>query len=491
MKILTPLLALFLSVQCSCAKSLEGSRPNILLIITDDQGMGDLSCMGNPILKTPHLDAFYKKSTRFSDFQVSPTCAPTRAALMSGRRPFEVGVSHTIKQREKLALDVVTFPQALQKAGYRTGLFGKWHLGDEEGYLPQERGFDEVLMHGGGGIGQGIFGDFVQNETNTYFDNVLLHNDRVVKTEGFCTDVFFDAAEAWVEQELKSEDPFFCYISLNAPHAPMFAPESSKKSFYDLGFDERTVGRYAMVENIDDNVGELMSKMEAWGALENTLVIFMTDNGMAMRPFARQGEKKKTPAFNAGLRGGKNSSYEGGTHVPFFMQWKGTLEEGKEINVLSAHLDLYKTFCALAGAEIPESRVPPMGRSLLPIIESPEKAWNDRQLFVHIGRWQAGERELHKYKGCAVRTQKWRLVNNKELFDIENDPGEKKNVAAEHPEKVKELSTAYDAWWDATEPLLIHEGLPSIKKGEFHLQRLYKQQSVEGEIPLYQLGVTD
>ena len=171
---LIPGVFLFCLPPASAELELAGSRPNIILVMTDDQGMGDLSCMGNPILKTPHLDRFYAQSTRFTDFQVSPTCAPTRAALMSGRPPFEVGVSHTIFQRERLAPEVVTFPQALQQAGYATGLFGKWHLGDDdEQYLPQKRGFDEVLMHGAGGIGQYSFGDFRANTENTYFDNVL------------------------------------------------------------------------------------------------------------------------------------------------------------------------------------------------------------------------------------------------------------------------------------------------------------------------------
>jgi len=203
----------YLSLSCAvllglaplAAEPLAGSRPNIILVLTDDQGMGDLSCMGNRILKTPHLDRFYEMSTRLTDFHVSPTCAPTRSAMMSGRRPFEVGVTHTILQRERLALDVVTFPQALQAAGYETGLFGKWHLGDEAEYLPQNRGFDEVLMHGAGGIGQYQYGDFQANTVNPYFDNVLLHNDTIVKTQGFCTDMFFDAALAWIGKQV-SED---------------------------------------------------------------------------------------------------------------------------------------------------------------------------------------------------------------------------------------------------------------------------------------------
>ena len=236
-------------------QSLEGSRPNIILVLTDDQGMGDLSCTGNTILKTPHIDAIYEKATRFTDFQVSPTCAPTRAAIMSGRFPFEVGVSHTLMQRERLAPKVVTFPQALQKAGYKTALFGKWHLGDDGEYLPQNRGFDEVLMHGAGGIGQYSFGDFEANADNKYFDNVFLHNDTVVKTKGFCTDVFFQAALSWMKQQSSTDDPFFAYISLNAPHGPLHCPQK----YLDLYKDQKNniAAFFGMITNIDENFQRL------------------------------------------------------------------------------------------------------------------------------------------------------------------------------------------------------------------------------------------
>ena len=464
------------------AQTLVGSRPNIILVMTDDQGMGDLSCMGNPIVRTPRIDRFYEQSTRFADFHVSPTCAPTRSALMSGRRPFEVGVTHTVLQRERMALDVVTFPQALQAAGYTTGLFGKWHLGDEAAYLPQNRGFDEVLMHGAGGIGQTVYGDFKANAENPYFDNVLLHNDTIVRTKGFCTDLFFEAALAWIHEQMPEDRsqkskganaPFFAYISLNAPHGPFIAPESYTKRFFELGYDEKTAGRYGMIENIDDNFGRLMEQLDEWGALENTLVIFMTDNGMAM-PVIQQGATRITP-HNAGLRGGKNSTWEGGTHVPAFWQWQGVLGAGVDIPALTAHVDLYRTFCELAAAKIPESSLPPGGRSLVPLLEDPNASWADRKLFMHIGRWDDGRwnrtsREANQYHGAAVRTQRWRLVYSRhqakvrtQLFDIAADPGETKNVAGQYPEVVQELSTAFDLWWHSTPPLLVNENLPWVE----------------------------
>ena len=462
------------------AVSLEGSRPNIILILTDDQGMGDLSCMGNPILKTPRLDQFYRQSTRLDDFHVSPTCAPTRAAIMSGRAPFKNGVTHTVSQRERMALDTVTFPQVLQSAGYKTAIFGKWHLGDADEYLPGSRGFDEVLIHGAGGIGQLRHGDFPPNSENCYFDNVLLHNDTIVQTKGFCTDLFFHAGLAWIKQQHEASKPYFAYISLNAPHGPMIAPEKYKKRFLDDGYDEKTAARYGMVENIDDNIGLLMDKLREWKALENTLVIFMTDNGMSMGGIKHRGKSLK--AFNAGMKGSKNSTNEGGTHVPSFWHWKGVLGEGVDIGALTAHIDLYKTFCDLAGANLPEKMQDIDGRSLLPLLEDPKAKWVDRELFVHRGRWKAGEREEKKY-ACAVRTARWRFVNNKQLYDIANDPGETTDVADSHPEVVDRLRTSFDKWWESVLPLMVNEGLPEIEQKDKPLALRYYRQQEEKGIP--------
>ena len=473
------------------AESSQGKlyKPNIIFVLTDDQGMGDLSCMGNPSLKTPHIDSFYAKSSRFSDFHVSPTCSPTRAALMSGRHPLEVGVSHTVRYRERLAKEVITMPQVLQQAGYQTGIFGKWHLGDEEAYLPQNRGFHEVLIHPAGGLCQFQWGDFKANEAAKYFDNILLHNDSIVQTKGFCTDIFFDAALVWTKQQLDAKQPFFTYISLNAPHGPMYAPEKNIKRFTDQGFDQGAAARYGMIENIDENFGKLMNHLEQWKALENTLVIFMTDNGMAMGSFKING--KKHEAHNAGMKGKKNSSDEGGTRVPSFWYWKGKTKEGADIPALTRHLDLYRTFCDLAGTEVPESSMPPRGRSLVPLLENPEEAsanWQDRTLFVHRARWNDGKwnktpREDNKHKGSAVRTQRWRLVNGTALYDISADPGQKKNVAAQHPEVLKKLSAAYDIWWDSLTPFLDNEDLPWVKPGNYHMQKRYRAQLEAKGIP--------
>lgn len=462
-------------------KSLKNTKPNIILVMTDDQGMGDLACMGNQVLKTPNIDKFYEKSTRFTDFQVSPTCAPTRSALMSGRRPFEVGVTHTIMQRERMALDVFTMPQALQSAGYKTGLFGKWHLGDEEEYLPTNRGFDEVLMHGGGGIGQTKYGDFPPNEDNLYFDNILLHNDTIVQTKGFCTDVFFSAAEAWIKKQEEAKQPYFAYVALNAPHAPLVAPEKYKKRFLDLGYDEGTAGRYGMIENIDDNFGEFIQKLEAWNVLENTIVIFMTDNGATHLKGSLNGEK--ITHFNANLRGGKNSPFEGGTHVPAFWYWKDKFEEGVDVDGLTAHIDMYQTFCELAGVQLPEDMQKLSGRSLVPLLENPKSDWSDRELFIHCGRWKAGEQEDAKFQKSAIRTQQWRFDNNNQLYDIPKDPSEKNDVSAENPEVITQLRASYDLWWESVQPLMVNEGLPIVAPEDQPFAKRYNKQLEEIGIP--------
>lgn len=475
-------LAMFSIASLNAAEvSLKASKPNIILVITDDQGMGDLSCMGNQVVKTPHIDKFHDNAVRFRDFQVSPTCAPTRAALMSGRAPFKNGVTHTIFQRERMALDTFTLPEALQSAGYTTGIFGKWHLGDEEEYLPGNRGFDEALIHGAGGIGQVRLGDFPPNGKNLYFDNVLLHNETIVQTKGYCTDLFFESGLAWIKQQHAAKKPYFAYISLNAPHAPLVAPEKYTKRFRELGYDKGTAGRYGMVENIDDNFGQMLATLEAWNALENTLVIFMTDNGATHLNGKLNGKKLKH--FNAHLKGGKNSPDEGGSHVPAFWQWKGVLDENVDVDVLTAHLDIYKTFVELAGVELPNDMQELDGRSLLPLLEDPKGDWPDRELFLHCGRWNPGKRDGFKYTKCAVRTERWRLVNNKQLYDITADPYQKEDVAQSYPEVVEQLSQSYDQWWESVLPLMVNEGLPRLKEEEFPLNIRYHKQLKELGIP--------
>jgi arylsulfatase len=470
------------------AKPLEGSRPNIILVMTDDQGIGDFSCMGNPILKTPNVDRFYAKAYRFTDFHVSPTCAPTRSAIMSGRHEFRNGVTHTIYERERMSLETTTFPQLLQENGYKTAIVGKWHLGDEDAYQPYNRGFDEVFIHGAGGIGQHFpkssCSDFPPNWTNRYTDAVFLHNDTIVQSKGFCTDVFFREALGWVKGQLAGKQPFFLYLVPNAPHSPMLAPESYTQRFVEMGWDKRTAGRYGMIENLDDNFGLLIEKLEEWQALDNTLVVFMTDNGSSFFHGKAKMNGKKTDLFNGHYRTGKGSAYEGGTHVPAFWYWKGHIEGGVDIPALTAHIDLYKTICELSGTALPAGIQPLDGRSLLPLLENPKSAWPDRDLFIQVGRWKEGENaDDYRETKFAVRTQQWRLVAGKkglELYDILNDPYEAKDVASRYPEVAKQLQQKHVIWWKKTRPLMINEEAYKHPVQEPQVARYYKQLKERG-----------
>jgi arylsulfatase len=464
------------------ADTVKGARPNIILVMTDDQGKGDLSCLGNPDLQTPNLDRLYATSTRFRDFHVSPTCAPTRSAIMSGRHEFKNGVTHTILERERMALGTTTIVEVLQQAGYKTAIFGKWHLGDEEPYQPHNRGFGEVFIHGAGGIGQAYDGscaDAPPNRENRYFDCVIRHNRKFVQTNGFCTDVFFQAALDWIQQQKDNDAPFFAYISTNAPHGPMIAPERYQRPFLDAGFDEKTAGRYGMIVNIDDNVGRLMEKLNTWDLEENTLLIFMTDNGQAGHRGKRNGQPVQL--FTAGLKNHKGSPNEGGTRVPAFWRWKGVLAEGQDVDGLTAHIDLFPTFAQLAGANNPANNQVE-GRSLVPLLDDPNASWEDRYLFTHRGRWPKGANpDDSKYDSCAVRNERFRLVNNGELYDIDADPGETKNVAAEHPSVVAKMRAAYDDWWQETRPLMVNEAVPNSPVKPFWV--LYEKQAEAEGIP--------
>ncbi len=462
-------------------KSLAGTRPNIILVMTDDQGMGELSCLGNPVLRTPNLDRLYAGSVHFTDFHVSPTCSPTRSAIMSGRHEFKNGVTHTILERERLSLQTVTVAQMLKAAGYTTGIFGKWHLGDQEPYQPHNRGFDEAFIHGAGGIGQlypGSCADAPPNREHPYFDPVVRHNGKFVQTRGFCTDVFFRQALGWIKQKAKEDRPFFAYIPTNAPHGPMIAPEKYKRPFLEMGYDEKTAARWGMIVNIDDNMGLLLEKLAQWHLEENTLLIFLTDNGQSYRVGKLHG--KRVQLYAGGLRAGKGSPHEGGTRVPCFWQWKGVLPAGKDIDRLAAHIDLFPTFAELAGGPLPDKQVE--GRSLVPLLEDPQAPWPDRYLFVHVGRWPKGENpDKFKYRRCAVRNSRFRLVNNGELYDIQADPGETTNVIDKYPEVVRKMRAAYDRWWAETRPLMVNEDVPLADEHPFPV--LYERQLKEQGIP--------
>lgn len=465
------------AVLSNWANAQTGKSPNIILILTDDQGYGDLACHGHPFLYTPNLDQLHAQSTRFTDFHASPTCAPTRAALMTGRAPFKNGITHTILERDRMALDATTIAEVLKSTGYTTGIFGKWHLGDEDPYQPHNRGFDEVFIHGAGGIGQKYPGTQADAPGTSYFDPIIKHNNRFVKTSGFCTDVFFKQALGWIHQN--QNKPFFAYIPTNAPHSPFIAPERYKAPYIERTNNEKDAAFFGMITNIDNNVGLLMDKLDEWNLAFNTLLIFMSDNGTA----------RGDDYFNAGMKGAKGSIHQGGSRVPLFMRLPGTTQAGVDIDILTRHIDLFPTLAALTGAELPED-LDLDGRNLLPLLEDVEIDWPDRMTFFHKGRWnKAGAKgrwgrgntdpDEAKYMDFAVRSEDWRLVGTKALYNITLDPGEQTNVFEQYPEIASELLAAYENWWDEVRPMMVNEDAP-LDTGKPFVEDYKTQQSSVG-----------
>ncbi len=456
-----PLLVAFLStINFTHAAELAGSRPNIILILTDDQGYGDLACHGNPIIKTPNLDKLHSESARFTDFHVSPTCAPTRSAIQTGRHEFYNGITHTILERERLRLDAITMPTVLKQAGYTTGMFGKWHLGDEPEYWPSKRGFDEMFIHGCGGIGQNYPGTCGDSPGNKYFDPVINHNGKLEATQGYCTDVFFKQALSWIDSKRAGKEPFYLQLATNAPHAP-YNVDQKYSAPYEGKVPQQVANFYGMIANIDDNIKTLREKLTEWKLDDNTLLIFMTDNGSAA------GSK----VFNAGMRGNKGTPFMGGTRVPSFWYWKGKLHAG-DITATTAHLDIFPTLAELAGATLPDqAKQQIQGRSLVPLLKDPTASWPDRYLVSHVGRWPAGTDVANskpaetKFANCSIRWKNYHAVrsggkantNDWMLFDLKADPGEERNIAADHPEIIKQLAAEYDRWWAAAVPNMVNE----------------------------------
>jgi arylsulfatase len=439
-------------------------RPNIIIVMPDDVGYGDFSFLGSPIVRTPHLDAFARESVRFTDFHVSPTCSPTRAALLTGRHEFKSGVTHTIFERERLSLKATTLAQLLKGAGYHTGIFGKWHLGDVPAYQPDRRGFDEVYIHGGGGIGQTFPGSCGDAPGNMYFNPALLHNGVFEKTQGYCTDLFFAQATRWIDQERNSDAPFFAYITPNAAHEPLQCPEDYAKR-HTGQVPDPVAKFYGMIENIDDNFGRLMDSLKEWGIADDTLVIFLTDNGGTYG----------TSIYNAGMRGKKVTPYQGGTRVPSFWRWPAGFQGGVDVKALTAHVDVFPTLAAIIGDRLAEPvRTQIEGRSLLPLLKDPSADWPDRTLVTHVGRWDRGQVSRAKFKECSIRNSQYTLVNNAELYDLIADPSESKNVIADHPDVVAKLRAAYDHWWDDIQPKLENEAATGPKINPFK-ERYWKQ----------------
>ncbi|MEM9017800.1 MAG: arylsulfatase, partial [Verrucomicrobiota bacterium] len=421
----------------------QAKPPNVIIIMTDDQGYGDLSCHGNPILKTPHLDELHAESIRFTNFHVSPFCTPTRAALMTGRYPGKTGAYRTSSGRTMLHRDEETIAEVFSANGYATGMVGKWHLGDNAPHRPQDRGFDHVVWHRCGGIGQAS--DYWGND---YFDDVYEKNGTFEQFEGYCTDVWFEESMKFIES--RRDEPFFLYLALNAPHGPFRVGKEWSDPYRAKIRWRGGPEFYGMVANFDHNVGRLREKLDKLELSEDTILIFLTDNGTSngavfgedrLNSEARMG-------FNAGMRGKKSSVYEGGHRVPFFLHWPaGGMAGGRDVKALAAHLDVLPTLtdlCGFGGSE----RENIDGRSFASLLRDLERESHRDHLIIQF-QGGAGFSEAPKaWEYTCIAQDQWRLINGADLYDLRDDPAQRNNIAGKHPEKVTELRSFYSAFWD-------------------------------------------
>ncbi len=402
------------------AESKKAARPNVILIMTDDQGYGELSSHGHPYLKTPNPDQLAAAGVELTEFHVSAKCSPTRGALMTGRHCRHVGVREADNGRNIIGSKFPVVAEIFSANSYATGIFGKWHLGGHYPFRPQDRGFQETLVHGNGAIG--TTGDIWGND---YYDDTYWHNGKKEQFKGYCTDVWFKEAMGFMKRSHDQGKSFFCYLPTNAPHGPHIVPKQYAEPYAKAA--GRNANRIGMISNIDENVGKLMGFLKSSGMEENTILIFLTDNGAA-----RFGD-------NGPMRGGKGSGYDGGHRVPFLIRWpKGVIGGGRDNDTLTAHIDVLPTLVDLCGLTVDKSTVfdGVSFKSLLTGSEKPKSL--DRTL-------------VESYRG-VVMTEQWRLVDGNsrhsrrtpvvprwELYDIQDDPAQKNDVANDHPGLVKQF----------------------------------------------------
>ncbi len=404
------------------------ARPNVVIVLTDDQGYGDLSCHGNPVLKTPELDRLYQQSVRFTDFHVTPMCTPTRSQLLSGRDALDNGAMNVSSGRTMLRRELPTMGDIFAASGYRTGMFGKWHLGDVYPYRPQDRGFDKAIWFPSSHIPSAP-----DHWNNDYFHPFLrLDDGKIRRFDGYCTDVFFDQAMAWMKDRARAREPFFAYIPLNAAHAPLWVPDQYREPYRSL--DKNVASFFGMIANIDENMGRLDAMLRDAGLRDDTILIFMTDNGGT----------GGVSTYNAGMKGRKITLWEGGHRVPCFIRWPGgRIGEPRDIDELTQIQDLLPTLielCALKSPPDPKFD----GLSLAPLLRDQSLRLPDRTLVVQFSYM---DHQVPVEGEAAVLWKKWRMINGKELYDVASDPHQDRNVADAHPEVMQRLRAHYARWW--------------------------------------------
>lgn len=435
---------------------MAASKPNVIVIITDDQGYGDLACHGNPVALTPNLDRLHRESVRFTDFHVAPMCTPTRGQLMTGLDAARNGAVNVSSGRSLLRPDLQTMADLFKENGYRTGLFGKWHLGDNYPYRPEDRGFEESLWFPSSHISS--LPDYWEND---YFDDIYCHNGTRERYRGYCTEVFFREAKAWMKDRSDADEPFFAYLPTNAPHAPLWVPKEDRdaveKTFAAgehllpaLTPDQRghIVRFLAMIRNVDTQVGQLRAFLREQDLERNTAILFMTDNGSTFG----------TLYYNAGMRGAKCSLWEGGHRVPCFVHWPdGKLGAPRDIGGLTQAQDILPTLIELCGLE--RKRPTPLdGISLAPALRGEEAVPEERMLTMNYSRMPFTDYptpDSHsrlRREGAAVLWKRWRLLEATALYDLERDPLQETNVIDRHPEIAARMLGALDEWWQGVEP---------------------------------------
>ncbi|MEZ4713985.1 MAG: arylsulfatase [Caldilineaceae bacterium] len=417
-------------------------HPNIIFVLTDDQGYGDLSCTGNPFLKTPFLDRLYAESVRLTDFHVAPMCTPTRGELMTGHDALRNGATFVCMGRALLRADLPTTADILAANGYHTGHFGKWHLGDNYPYRPQDRGFHKTIHHPAFGITSAP--DYFGND---YFDDVYRHStvdrttgekrDALEQFNGYCTDVWFEEAIKWMTGCHQRHEPFFAYIATNAPHGPLWVPDHYRQPYLN-DVQRHEASFFGMIANIDENMARLERFLVENDLRDNTILIFMTDNGTAT------GEN----VYNAGMRGKKTSLYEGGHRVPCFVRWPaGGLSGGQDVGGVTRSVDILPTLIELCNVTAPDGwRCD--GLSLAPYLRQPRQPVPARMSVVQYGHTNEGIWGHTAKDHAAVMWGDWRLVHGHELYNIQRDPGQAQDVAAANADLVKRLQAHYEAWWD-------------------------------------------
>lgn len=419
---------------------MQNAKPNLILVMTDDQGYADLGCTGNPWLKTPNINAFSQQAVCCNDFHVSPLCTPTRGALMTGRYPLRNGAWATAWGRSILKRDEITMADIFRHNGYRTGLFGKWHLGDTYPYRPQDRGFEKVVAHKGRGVGQTP--DFWGNN---YFDDTYFHNSEPIAHQGYCTDIWFDEAMKFIENA--NDKPFFAFISTNAPHTPYFV-DSKYAEQYRNNPAILEPEFYGMITNIDENFGRLESFLQRKNLLENTILIFMTDNGSSGG--ARTDERGfVTAGYNAGMRGMKASYYEGGHRVPFFLRCSALDLVNRDVDNLLSHIDLLPTLVELCELNLPKP-IGFDGLSFAASLKGEEQDFEKRTILMQLNQ----NMNLPEKWQCAVLRDKWRLIGGKELYDVKTDPEQRHDIAAQKPAIVAQLRIVQLEFWEKVSPTL-------------------------------------